>query len=371
MRIVHYFPDALAGETGLTAAVRQWCVGLQQAGVETELVVDRRTARRAPPPDVSTIRIKHLLRGRLRIPIGLGTIARGADVLVLHSGWVLFNVAAARTATRDQVPYIQTPHGAYYEQILVKHAVRKLLINSVMERRHLSRALAVHCLFPDEERGLAALGSTSPRVLVPHGITPSERSWDGGSSGALLWIGRIEPEHKGLDVLFRALALFPPAERPKLLLRGYDLNNNTARLRTLARDLHLEPWIEIGPPVKGEEKDGLLERAAGFVYPSRWDACPVSVTEALAVGIPTLVTPYPLGRLIASRGGAVLAEASADSIAQGIRRLLSPEGARIGRRGQQLADELSWNTAVDSWLEQVSALMNPTSPTLETVAVAG
>ena len=34
---------------------------------------------------------------------------------------------------------------------------------------------------------------------------------------------------------------------------------------------------------------------------SRWDACPNAVLEAVALGVPTLVTPYPLGRFLARR----------------------------------------------------------------------
>ena len=61
--------------------------------------------------------------------------------------------------------------------------------------------------------------------------------------------------------------------------------------------------------------------------------------EAVGAGVPTLVTDYPLGRLLASKGAAVMCERSPQAIAIGIERLLSEEGARIGRTGRAFAAE--------------------------------
>jgi hypothetical protein len=58
------------------------------------------------------------------------------------------------------------------------------------------------------------------------------------------------------------------------------------------------------------------------------------VAEAVGAGVPTLVTDYPWGRLLASKGAAVMCERSPQAIAIGIERLLSEEGARIARAGQ-------------------------------------
>ena len=82
------------------------------------------------------------------------------------------------------------------------------------------------------------------------------------------------------------------------------------------------------------------------------------VAEAVGAGVPTLVTDYPLGRLLASKGAAVMCERSPQAIAIGIERLLSEEGARIGRTGRAVAAEsLSWDRVARSWREQVEGLM--------------
>src|SRR2546427_8301285 len=48
-------------------------------------------------------------------------------------------------------PYIVTAHGVYHPRVLRRRKVAlKRAWNLLIEARHLSRALAVHCFFPEE-----------------------------------------------------------------------------------------------------------------------------------------------------------------------------------------------------------------------------
>jgi glycosyltransferase involved in cell wall biosynthesis len=113
----------------------------------------------------------------------------------------------------------------------------------------------------------------------------------------------------------------------------------------------------VGDAAYGPAKRELLVASSGFVYPSRWDACPNSTLEAVSLGIPTLATPYPLGTYLAHRGGAVLAQPDAQSLAVGLRRLFSDEAPTLGAQGARLVrDELGWDHVAGLWLEQAKAL---------------
>ena len=114
----------------------------------------------------------------------------------------------------------------------------------------------------------------------------------------------------------------------------------------------------VGEAAYGPAKRELLVRARGFVYPSRWDACPNSVLEAVSLGIPTLGTPYPLACMLAERGGGLVGEARAQSLADGIKDLLSPGSEEVGRVGARVArEELSWDRVAQSWLTQVEEIL--------------
>jgi len=137
---------------------------------------------------------------------------------------------------------------------------------------------------------------------------------------------------------------------------GPDWRDGRARINALVRDLGLEAWVSVEPPLYGDEKWAALRSATGFVYPSRWEGFGNSVAEAASLGVPLLVTPYPFGRLLHRRGGAVLALPTVEGLAEGLQAVGG--AAALGARAQQIVlDEMSWDTVGRSWLAQAEALV--------------
>ena len=154
----------------------------------------------------------------------------------------------------------------------------------------------------------------------------------------------------------RAVARVPRDARPALRLVGPDWRDGRERVTALVRELDLEEWVSIERPLYGDEKWSALKSAAGFVYPSRWEGFGNSAAEAAALGVPLLVTPYPLGRLLHRRGGAVLAPATVDGLAEGLQEVAG--AASLGARARQIVlDEMSWDQVGRTWLEQAEALL--------------
>lgn len=357
MRIVRYYPRAAVGDGGMTGAVRQWSRGMARAGAEMVIAFDGGYA----PQDelVEWVKVQHRGSGLLRVPVGLDAVLRRADLLVLHSGWTMHNVRAASVARSLGVPYVLEPRGAYDPHIVARRAARKRVWWTALERELVQRARAVHVFFEQERGHLQALGYRGPVVVAPNGARhPDGTRWDGGTGDYVLWLGRFDPEHKGLDLLLMALAAVPAGQRPRLRIHGPDWRGRKRRVQRLVADLRLQDWAAVGEPVHGRAKRELLVGASGFVYPSRWDACPNSVLEAVALGVPTLTTPYPLGRYLGSAGGALVAEATPRRLGEGLRALSSGEAAPVGRRGSEVvAEELTWDRVARSWLGQVEALL--------------
>jgi glycosyltransferase involved in cell wall biosynthesis len=296
--------------------------------------------------------------------VGLQRHVSPSEVFVVHGGWTLWNIAACRQAASAGAPYVVMAHGVYNAWVFRRGAAMKQLWNALLERRHLRDALAVHLLFDDELEGLRILGVDTATVIAPNGISAARGiRWDGGSGGYLLWLGRFDVAGKGLDLLVRALREMPEAERPVLRLHGPDLRGGKDALIRQARGLGVDRWVEVRDPIYGDEKWEALARATAYVHPSRRDTAPMAVGEAVGVGVPTLVADYPLGRLLASEGAAVMCERSPKAIAGGIARLLSDDGAAVGAAGTALATgRLSWDTVARSWLRQVEGLLEASRP---------
>jgi glycosyltransferase involved in cell wall biosynthesis len=206
---------------------------------------------------------------------------------------------------------------------------------------------------------LRSLGYRGEVIIAPNGVeTPDAVRWDGGSGRYLLWLGRFDPQHKGIDVLVRAVGLIEPKRRPMLRLRGPEWRNGKSKIRRLISRLGLGAWVKVEEPIHGLEKFKLLARSSGFVYPSRWEGFGNSVAEAVSVGVPTVVTPFPLGRYLASRGGAILAESTPQSLAAALESLSSREAPGIGARGAEIVHkEITWDVVSQQWLSQLKALL--------------
>jgi glycosyltransferase involved in cell wall biosynthesis len=94
---------------------------------------------------------------------------------------------------------------------------------------------------------------------------------------------------KGVDELVAAwpevLRRFPHA---RLVLGG---TGDAAGLRASARALGIEERIELPGWLELEAKRGLLAEATVFVLPSHVEGVPISLLEAMASGLPSVVTP--------------------------------------------------------------------------------
>lgn len=362
MRIAQYHPRALVGDGGITNSVHRLSMALAQQGAEPLVICDDADVP-TPSNAVEWVRLQHVGIGALRAPLGLAKVLGRVDLLVCNSAWTGHNVVAARTARAQQVPYILAPRGAYDPRIRRRRKLLKDIWWAVAERDLVARCRAVHVFFEEERPHLAAIGYGGDLLIAPNGVAvPEGASWDGGSGGYLLYLGRFDPEHKGLDVLLRAVAATTPGAIPPLRLHGPDWRGGKDVVRDLIRQLGIGDRVTVGPAVYGTDKWDLLGAATGFVYPSRWEGFGNSTAEAAALGIPTLVTPYPLGRHLASSGAAILSELTEQGLVVGLQQLCNADAAAVGRRAARVVrDELSWDAVASAWLRQSTALVGETA----------
>lgn len=358
MKVVRYYPRALAGDGGITASVRSSAEAMVGLGAEVTVLYEG-----SPGADPSVrggvpfVPVGHAPGAH--VPLDLKPWLADADVMVTHSAWTGFNLVATAAAHRIGVPYILEPRGAYDPHIVSRRRVTKSVWWRIGERRMVHRAAAVHIFFPAEEAHLSRLGYTGPAVTVPNGVkVPDGHRWDGGSGGYMLWLGRFDPEHKGLDLLLQALSRLPARRRPQLRLHGPDWRAHKRVVAGLVEDLGLAASVEIGEPLYGDAKFEAMSAARAFVYPSRWEAFGNSVAEAAALGVPVLTTRYPLGCFLQQRGAALTCDAAAEDLAGAIERVLDAGAAEMGARARQVVEaEFRWEAVARSWLEQVEAVL--------------
>lgn len=361
MRIVQYHPRALVGDGGISNSVRRLSAAMVEAGAEvviahqpseheSDWMQDAGGAEWRPVP--------HIGPARFPVPVDLDDVLADADVLILNSAWTVHNAAAALAGRRARVPYVLSDRGAYDPLILQRRRWTKRSWWHVVERHVVRRAAGAHVFFEEQGANLEKLGFTGQLIVAPNGVVvPSDARWDGGSGGYLLYLGRFDPEHKGLDLIIHATASLPASKRPQIRLHGPDWRGGKSATAELVETLGLSPWIAVGEALYGDAKWASMTASSGFLYPSRWEGFGNSAAEAAALGIPLVVTPYPLGRFLAGHGLAVLAEPTVSSIAAALLDVLKPSGEHaVETDTSRIRGSFTWPRVAEAWLEQLERL---------------
>ncbi|PRY48136.1 glycosyltransferase involved in cell wall biosynthesis [Geodermatophilus tzadiensis] len=200
-------------------------------------------------------------------------------------------------------------------------AVQRLLTRCSAARIAVGRTAA-----RDVERygGLRA-GSVQ---IIPNGV-PDPGCGGGGPLGSRLvlgTLGRLERQ-KGLDVLLRALTDVPDAD---LVIAGD--GSQRAALEDLAAEVGVVGRVRFLGPV--DSPCVVLGSVHALVQPSRWEAMPLAVLEAMHSGRPVIATDVgDMGHVVQDgRTGFVVDPEDATQLAAACRRLIDPAvRERLGR----------------------------------------
>lgn len=160
----------------------------------------------------------------------------------------------------------------------------------------------------------------------------------------ILFLGRLIPR-KGADALIEAFAQACPGAG-RLVIAGPESEPGyLALLQKCAERSGVAERVLFTGALYGEEKRAVLADATIFALPSRYENFANSAAEAIACGVPVVITDScGIRSLVSDRAGLVISS-SKDGLAQALCRLLSDKGlyARLKDGCQAVAEQLSWS----------------------------
>jgi glycosyltransferase involved in cell wall biosynthesis len=233
--------------------------------------------------------------------------ARNYDMVVVNGLWEYQSFAVWRALHDAATPYVVYTHGMldpwFKKKYPLKH-LKKLLYWPWAEYRVLRDAGAV--LFTcDEERVLARqsfrryrcreivvnFGTAGPKSDPQMGVDEFYTRYPKLRNKRIaIFLGRIH-EKKGCDLLIQAFANVLASDSDwHLVICGPDQTGLQAKLEKLAERLNISDRITWAGMVDGELKWGALRAAEIFVLPSHQENFGIVVAEALACGVPALIS---------------------------------------------------------------------------------
>ncbi len=179
-------------------------------------------------------------------------------------------------------------HGAMFDQFLDSLGWFRTPLARMLARL----ADSVVVLSEDWQRKLAGRLPGARLAIVANGVArPQSSGANVRKAGAVphfVFLGNLG-RRKGVDVLLDAAA--QATESWTLALAGGEEDAGFAEwARARVRELSLAQRVEVLGPVVGAEKDALLNSADGFVLPSLAEGLPMALLEAMAAGLPVVVS---------------------------------------------------------------------------------
>jgi glycosyltransferase involved in cell wall biosynthesis len=358
MKVLQVIPSLSERSGGPAAAIVPMCRALRAQGIEVSIVT---TNEGRPQIDTDCLVDCEGVPARF-FPVQLGASfkysrplttwlrknAGDFELVHIHAVFNHASVAAARACRRSGVPYVVRPLGTLDPWSMKQKPVRKHLFWFLFAKRLLEGSAAVHYTAAAEKTATEEyLGLNHGRVVALGVNLNGSKQEDQvanyfpplAQNPYVLVLSRLHPK-KGLDDLIEAFNSLPD-QRWRLVIAGDGPRDYFTFLQEKAR--HSERIVFTGW-VEGKQKEALIRGASLFALPSRHENFGLSVVEAMACGVPVLVTPQVnLSREIrtAEAGWVVDLNELGHGLAAAIED--HAERTRKGRAAHLFAKRYSWD----------------------------
>jgi len=283
------------------------------------------------------------------------------DLVHVHGLYLHPSLIGASCARRNGIPYVIQPHGSLAPVIYGHHRYRKWLYEVLLERRNLNHAAALHFASRQEMRQAQQLGIRAAGFVLPLGVKleefdhlPQRGSFKGQhpkiqDQRLIVFFGRLTRK-KGLNLLvdaFSAIANRVPDTH--LVIAGPDDEGCGATISRRIRDLGLSSRVTFTGLLLGEARLALFADTDVWVLPSYDENFGIAAVEAMACGVPVVLSDrVHIAREAADAEAALVVPCRPTELAAGIQSLLAdPElSRRLANNARELVrSRFTWESS--------------------------
>ncbi len=362
------------------------CRALQSQGVEILIVTTNADGNEELPvalgekityQDISTIFFARQWSEALKYsrPLArwLGRNVINFDLVHIHAVFSHACVAAAAACRKHRVPYLVRPLGTLDPWSLKQKSTRKRFFWHLGVKQMLRGAGAIHYTSAEEKRLVETELGLSRGAVVPNGIdlsfierqtTPFDRQHpEIGDSPYILALSRIHPK-KGFELLIES---FADLKRRglysdwRLVFAGDGDAEYVYQLKSLAQrkglngDALFLGWLD------GDRKYATLRGASFLAMPSYQENFGISLIEAMAYGVPVLVSPHVnLAPEIEKAGAGWIASLGKEKFVSTLAEVLESEQERKerGNKARALVQNFAAPTVARKLLDLYQSVIN-------------
>lgn len=307
MRALHVIPALAARYGGPSLAAVGMGHALREAGIEVVLAATNADGPKVLPvalgeetdfEGLPAIFFERHLTEAFKYSPDLAAWVRAHvpqfDVVHIHGVFSHPCVAAASACREHGVPYVVRPLGNLTPACLSRKPIRKRIAWHAGIRTMLDGASAVHYTSEKEKGDVEASLGLQRGVVIPHGVAVNDRTADRPGSPYVVTLSRIHPV-KRLELLIDSFIQVTRSDALKhwrLVLAGDGDTAYVTRLIDMIFQARVADRVLFTGWLDSDEKAHVLRDASLFALTSAHENFGMSVAEAMASGLPVLVSEH-------------------------------------------------------------------------------
>lgn len=300
--------------------------------------------------DISTITQKHEFDRFLKTWV--------PDVVMFHSLYEMEFLAFAKVLKARQIPYAIQMHGALSKENYKKSHIKKVVANFLWYNNYIKSARCIVYLNQGEYDNCVVKNLNSKHAILPNGcdeVSCIEIDKESNHPFEIIFIGRININHKGLDELVKAIRLLKSQKIKDIHFSFYGNDSDADVSKFKQMLIGLESIAQFCGGIYGEDKNKKLRNSDLFILTSRYEGMPMGVLEAISYGLPCLLTPGTnMSDVVAENGAGFKCNFEYKSIAQAIlvaRDLIQKSPKFYRHNAHCLSKTYSWNSIAKQSIE--------------------
>lgn len=350
MKVLHVIPSVSLAHGGPSVAIRSFARALTAEGVAlTILTTDNngptlRYASHSPPAfdrtDAQIVVCPQTIepyKVSLKARQWMRANVRGFDLIHTHALFSYLPTIAALEARRAGKPYVVRPLGTLgsYGTSSQASLLKRLWLHYI-DAPIVERAQVVHCTSNAEADDVQRVVPSANVEVIPLAVDcmqpPTREAREllpRLNSRVILYCGRLHRK-KNVELLLRSFAqILRTDANVSLLIAGAGESAYVASLKSLAEALGVHERVVWVGHVEGETKAAAFSVANVFALTSHEENFGIAVAEALAAGLPCVLTRgVALADEVMTAGAGAVVSDDPGEIAQQLSRFLLDAGLR-------------------------------------------
>lgn len=286
------------------------------------------------------------------------------DLVVFHEVYRKEYIWIAKNLLRNKIPYIIVSHGSLTEEAQKKKELKKIVANILLFNRFINNAAALQCL---SQKELEETKFNERKFIGTNGISvpPKSKSQFNTNATEIVYIGRMDPFHKGIDMLIGGIAQCSEYLRNanvRVNMYGPDHSTWHEEILNMISEHNVSDLVFLHNGVEGKEKEQLLLTSDIFIQTSRFEGMPMGILEALSYGIPCLITTGTnLGDFVKEYDAGWVAQTEAEAIASEMIKAVEQRGLWLKKaQGARrlIMENFDWSIIAKETIEEYQKYIN-------------